>query len=288
MDTEAEVLIKLLKDGAATKEEKKFLHGEARFGYDPFTTSSGTTQLGETLFKQGNKVVLGGIITILKKLFNVDSPLTIPTVNESLGIATTNIKPNGNNRLVFGFNVGIDGCGRAYDDVKVPLDQEAIVPGIIPFRIVDTIDDMGSVKNQYWLHKTLDNGKVAFFLKTFEGKISIHSLWKDSGDPDVDGSVVTGNPSESDRTEGIETFAEIVMRITAADLREYFELYDDPKYPRFSTMGLVVGELGTYVTGDLAGEEEMMDVIQFSILNFSNEMLHFDKDLTIIYRVYIS
>ena len=36
------------------------------------------------------------------------------------------------------------------------------------------------------------------------------------------------------------------------------------------------------------GETEYADVHQFSILNFSNEMLHFDKDLSIIYRVYMS
>ena len=36
------------------------------------------------------------------------------------------------------------------------------------------------------------------------------------------------------------------------------------------------------------GSTELCNVIQFSILNISNEMLHFDKDLTIIYRVFIS
>lgn len=281
-------LLKMLKDGTSTLDSKKFIRGEVLAGYDYYKDEKGISQLGEVVFEQDNKVVLGGIITILKLLFGSNTPLTIPTINEQLDIATTNINLNPNTPLVWTFDVGIDGCGSAYDDVKPPKDQDAIVPGIIPIRIVDTKDDLGDNATQYWMCKKLDNGKYAYYLKTFEGDITFHSLWKDSGDPDTDGSAVTGNPSESNRTEGIETFAEIVIRITSTDLREYFQLYDNPDFPRFSTMGLCVGQMGTYFTGPNEGAEEIMNTTQFSILTFSNEMLHFDKDLTVIYRVYVS
>ena len=91
--------------------------------------------------------------------------------------------------------------------------------------------------------------------------------------------------SDEAATEGIESFAELVFRISAKDLREYFELYDEAKYARFNSIGLCVGNIGHDLD---TGDTELCNVIQFSVLNISNEMLHFDKDLTIIYRVFIS
>ena len=282
--------IRHLSDGAVTKDRK--IRTLIMAGYDLYKDDKGISQLNEQVIEpQHNKITVGGILHILKLLFGVDSNLDIKTLNELLGIATSGIKDQNSKRLVFAFDVGLGGCGASYADEKEVLDQENIVKNIIPFRIVDSEEELGDMKNNYWFKKTIDGGKIAYYLKTFEGTPEIHTLWKDAIDDDADGNPVVGNPSESTRTEGMESFAEIILRISAQDLREYFELYEPSgaKYARFNTIGLCVGQKGTINgDGEDVGETEILDAIQFSILNFSNEMLHFEKDLSIIYRVYIS
>lgn len=281
-----------LRDGAVSKDTKT-IRTEILAGYDLYKDDRGISQLGELVIEpQHNKVTLGGILVLFEKLFGVkSSTINVKTLNELLGIATSGTTTLGTSSTAFGFDIGIGGCGASYADEKEVLDQENIVKNIIPFRIVDSVDELGDQKNNYWFKKKLENGKTAFYIKTFEAEPEIHSLWKDAIDEDADGNEATGDVSESTRTEGIETFAEIILRVSAQDLREYFELFESTgsKYARFNTIGLCVGNKGVITdNSDRAGEEEFLNTVQFSILNFSNEMLHFEKDLSVIYRVYIS
>lgn len=253
-------------------------------GYDVRTDKNGIHYLGEEIIeRQHNKVVAGGAINFLKLMFGATTELSTTTLNELMSIGLDgSVNPDAQPTVCL-FNVGIGGCGASYADVKPTLDQENVVPNMIPFRIVDSPDQIID-KNKYWFHKILsENGKHAYYLKKFEATPSIHCLFKDGVDGN-DGTKLSGNPANYTRTDGIETFVEIMLEITAEDLREYAALYDDPKYPRFNSIGLCMGKLGTTAEG----EPEYKDVTQFSILSFSNEMLHFEKDLSIIYRVYLS
>lgn len=284
------VEIRHLSDGAVTKDRK--IRTLITAGYGLYKDNDGISHLGEQVIEpQHNKITVGGILHILKLLFGVDSKLDIKTLNELLGIGTSGVKDLNSQKLVFAFDVGLGGCGSSYADEKEVLDQENIVKNIIPFRIVDSEEELGDMKDKYWFKKRLESGKLAYYLKTFEAVADIHTLWKDGITADADGNPVAGNPADSTRTEGMESFAEIVLRISAQDLREYFELFEPTgaKYARFNTIGLCVGQKGTLNGGDENdGDAEILDCIQFSILNFSNEMLHFEKDLSIIYRIYIS
>ena len=246
----------------------------------------GISQLGEQVIEpQHNKITLGGILYILKSVFGVSSnKVKIKTLNELLGI-NMNSMPTPGVKPVLGFNIGLGGCGANYADEKVVLDQSNIVPTIIPFRVVDSLDELGVTAENYWLKKVNSDGKYFCYMKVPETELEVHSLWKDALQDGQDGNEVVDNPAESDRTEGIESFAEILLRISAKDLREYFELYDESRYARFNSIGLCIGNIGTNLDDS---STELCNVIQFSILNLSNEMLHFDKDLSIIYRVFIS
>lgn len=284
-------LKKLVKDGLSAKDKR--LRTEILVGYadDLYKDNNGISQLGELIIEpQHNKITLIGILYILQKTFGVKSDLELKTLNELLGIGLNGTPVDGAPDIVMGYDIGIGGCGASYADEKEVLDQENIVKNIIPFRIVDSEEELGDQKDKYWLKKQMEDGKYAYYLKTFEGKPEIHSLWKDAIDEESDGNEVSGNPAESSRTEGIESFVQHVLRISAQDLREYFELYESTgtKYARFNTIGLCGGIKGVLTDEERLGEEEMLNVQQFSILNFSNEMLHFDKDLAILYRVYIS
>ena len=268
------------------KVDEKNFKTEILFGYDYYKDKRGISQLGEQIIEpQHNKITLGGILYILKSTFGVPSnKVKIKTLNQILGI-NMNGSPNPAAKSVIGFNIGLGGCGASYADEKIVLDQANIVPNIIPFRVVDSLDELGTTADKYWFRKVNSDGKYFCYIKTPETELEIHSLWKDSTEEGHDGNEVVDNPAESDRTEGIESFAELVFRISAKDLREYFELYDEAKYARFNSIGLCVGNIGHDLD---TGDTELCNVIQFSVLNISNEMLHFDKDFTIIYRVFIS
>ena len=267
-----------------------FLHSrDERFntlimaGYDLKTDDRGISYLGEEVIRrQHNKVVVGGAVNLLKHMFGATTELSTDTLNKLMNIGLDATALPNETPSVCLFNIGIGGCGASYADKKVTLDQENVVKQIVPFRIVDTPTDINE-ENKYFFHKVMENGKHAYYLKAFESTPTIHSLFKDGIDGN-DGTELVGNPASYDRTDGVETFVEIILRITAQDLREYFAIYDDPDYPRFNTIGLCMAKKGK--TPD--GATEYVDVNQFSVLNFSNEMLHFDKDLSIIYRVYMS
>jgi hypothetical protein len=252
-------------------------------GYDLKTNKNGVHYLGEEIIeRQHNKVVVGGSIEMLKKIFGAESSLTVSSLNELMSIDNTGVPVNGETKTVCLFNVGIGGCGSSYADVQVTLDQANTVPSMIPFRIVSTPAAVD--QDKYWFKKSLnDSGMYAYYLKRFENNPTVHCLFKD-GIGDEDGTEVTGNPASYNRTEGVETFVELVLEISSDDLREYFALYDNPDFPRFNTIGLCSGTLSTLANGEF----EYRDVHQFSVLNFSNEILHFEKNLSIIYRVYLS
>ena len=252
-------------------------------GYDLKTSKNGIHYLGEEIIeRQHNRVVVGGAINMLKTIFGADTSLTVTSLNELMSIDNTGVPVNGASNTVCLFNIGIGGCGSSYADVQVTLDQANAVPSMIPFRIVSGPEKVD--QDKYWFKKSLnDSGKFAYYLKKFENNPTIHCLFKD-GVGGEDGTEITGNPADYSRTEGVETFVELILEISNSDLREYFELYDNPDYPRFNTIGLCSGTLSTLSDGT----QEYKNVHQFSVLNFSNEILHFDKALSIIYRVYLS
>lgn len=276
--------ITMLKKDRMYNRDSKAIKTMIMAGYDLYKDANGVSWLGEEVIRrQHNKVVTGGAIALLQTLFGATTSLSISTLNSLMGIGETGTVNAGELNRVCLFNIGLGGCGASYADEKVVLDQENIVQQMIPFRVVDSIDDIAD-SSKYWFCKEMPDGKKAFYLKTFEGTPTIHALFKDAENSDEDGTELSGNPADYDRTDGVESFVEIILRITSKDLREYFELYDDAEHPRFNSIGLCMGKKGTLDDGT----EEYKEVVQFSILNFSNEMLHFEKDLSIIYRVYVS
>lgn len=279
----SDTLVKVLSDSLMAKDRK--VKTLIMAGYDLYTDQNGISRLGEQVIRpQHNKIVVGGAIQLLAALFGATSDLNISTLNSLMGIGENVVAPEGTLPQVALFNIGLGGCGSSYSDDMPALDQTNIVPKMIPFRIVDSLEDIED-PTKYWFAKQLENGKTAYYLKKFESTPKIHTLLKDADSSDADGTEISGNPADYDRKEGMESFVEVILRITSKDLREYFEIYDNPQYPRFNSIGLCLGKLGTIPD---TGAQEYKDVIQFSVLNFSNEMLHFDKDLSIIYRVYVS
>ena len=242
------------------------------------------TLTGEKLFEEENQIVLGGALFILEKVFNVEAPINVEYLNDIMGICVNEpideIYPKDTGVCLFG--VGVGGCGdgsRSVVDVKY---HEREIFDMIPFRITDE-EMAGSEKEKYWFKRYEADGKISYFLKSFEHEPEIRVLWKD-GEEGEDGSEVATGVHNTTRTEPIETFVEMVLKINKKDCREYFEINGEIEAARVNSIGLFTGILST----NEKGEPEYKQVKLFSKLNIPNEMLVLSKDITIVYRIYTS
>lgn len=270
------------------------LRGHAVAGYDlTINPVTGLSSLGETIAENDNVITLGGTLYALEKLFNVSADLNVSYLNEIYNVGTNGqfiSEKYPKENCVCLWNVGIGGAGAAYTDVYPELQQFRELPGgsdsRVPFRIVDSYFTAGTPEyEKYWLAQPMDQqkfgNKIGYYAKTFSKTPVIKALWKDAGTGE-DGSPVTEGVHESTKDTPIETFAEVVLTLEVDELREYFELLGMPKHARFNTIGLCTGIKST--TEDM--REEFKQVLQFSVLTFGNELLHMNKNLSIIYRVY--
>lgn len=281
----------ILRDTLQSNDKVSFKVPKSTFrtkiigGYDPYVDSRGITMLGETLFDTENQIVLGGALFTLEKLFGVQSPLTVDYLNNILGIATTGtpvteIYPKDNVVCLFG--VGIGGSGDTISSVKDVKFYEREIFDPVPFRVTSDALPVAD-QDKYWFRKQMPDGKTAYYLKKFEADPQIKVLWKDA-EGDEDGTEVESGVHNTNRTEPIETFVEIILKINKKDCREWFELQGNVEQARINSLALFTGvraEVGV-------GQYDYKQVKMFSKLNINNEMLTLAKDLTMVYRIYTS
>lgn len=267
---------------------------------DPVT---GISSLGEVLGETHNTITLGGKLYMLERIFGVKSDKTsIPYLNDFLFDDNENFPASNLQKPLDGgyspghriclFNVGIGGCGSAYTDVYEVKTQHRIVPGMIPFRVESSMLE-GDEANKYAFVRRVENDNGVFYeyyLKRLDKEPTIHALWDNAGD-NKDGDIVENEAYLNNRDDQIKVFAEMVLTISPNDLRQYFEVYDGlsgdigPEHARFNTFGLCAGApIETSFQGNSI--IEYGQVLQETILTFGNELLHMDKDLSYIYRIY--
>lgn len=251
----------------------------------PYTRTRviGVDEFGNKLFNEENQVVLGGSLFTLEKVWGVQSSLNVDTLNQIMGIATTGAPVlNKNETFVCLFGLGYGGCGDTIKSVKDVKYYEREVFDMVPFRVTDQ-PLTSEEATQYFFKKDSENGRTAYYLKKFEKAPKIHSLWKD-GPQDEDGSIVEDGVHNTTRTEPIETFIEMHLKISKNDIREYFELTGGIEEARINSIGLFTGVLCDLGNGNF----DFKDVTLFSKLNIPNESLVISKTMDIYYRVYAS
>lgn len=235
----------------------------------------------EKIFDEENQIVIGGALFILEKVFGVEPNLYVDYLNNIMGIATDGMSTDlYADTHVCLFGVGVGGCGDSIRSVKDVNFVEREIFEMVPFRITD--EDLNPSEQKKYFFKMEKDNKTHYYLKTFEQQPVIKALWKDSDDQDEDGSEVESGVHESTRTEPIETFVEMILKITKKDVRDYFELYGDIEQCRINSIGLFTGAKRNLADGTT----DYQQVKLFSKLNIPNEMLTLKKDLTIVYRIY--
>lgn len=245
------------------------------------TTFDVYDQFGNLLQSTENQTVLGGAINVLQECWGVLSPLQISSINDILGIATDGVVTGPHKVCLFG--VGIGGSGEGIGTVVEPKFYEREIVDMVPLRVALPESLTTEEVDKYWLKEDNGDGKVKYYLKKFEIEPEIKILWKDGVD-DEDGTEVQTGVHNTTRTEPIETFVEMILKITKKDIREWFEINGEIELARFNSIGIFTGALGTL--GD--NSEDYKNVKLFSKININNEMLNYAKELTMVYRVYSS
>lgn len=208
------------------------------------------------------------------------------------------------------FGVGITGSGES-DTTVYPVDyresgidltknssQVNTVTGTMyPFRYTqDTLSNTDKAKYFGKIQATVSTGSVAeekaatpataYYLKKFESTPVIKHIYS-SQDPDVE-TVVTSNEiyATSTQTASVETFTEMILKISAKDLKEYFIAIDQPNKTRLNTIALYSGRYVPAADNAVNDFGDFEDVRMFSKIVIDMEHLSLSKDLNIIYRVY--
>lgn len=278
----------LLHDAHFHKKEKRGLAGRAFVtrGIPSVDPKTGLSILGENVIRRkDNEILLGGSIFALEKMFNVACDVHVEYLNNFMGIATdgpaiTDKYPRETGICLW--TVGLGGCGDSRKDIKPVYQQQRALNDIIPFRVVEEPFTEGMPEyEKYFLMRQEQDGMYAYYGKVFERTPVIRPLWKDAAN-DTDGSPVTESDYTSERDTPIECFAECVCTIEKDDFREWFDLYDDIDETRFNEIGLCTGILSR--TED--GRPDYKQVRQASCCHFTNDPLHMEKDMSIVYRWY--
>lgn len=237
-------------------------------------------ETGEVLFKcKPNKVIVAGSAFTAGKHFHIPALALTPSYNSIMGLDNTASKVGNHileEELVFLFAVGTDGCGvensQVYDvDYTKWIDPASLVP----FRYqLDTNDLSGSQREKYFGAKTA-GGRIAYYFKAFE----IEPVFKQQY---IDGTPIDESIYIATRTDEVESFVELSLKVTKDDCRDYFLATTGIDDARINSLSLLTAWAKT-----INGFTYYQDIRPLTKINFPNEsLIDLTKGLDIIYHIY--
>jgi len=227
---------------------------------------------GKVIFRYNDVIILGSTY-VLEKLFNRRSSFGMSTLSTDLNI-NAGVSPTQNNlkdEFVFGFIAGVGGA-ESSDLVRAVKFKDKTVNSIIPFRVVDTDNDLSPLEQaKYALKKQVGN-KYYYYAKRFDTDVVIRHLF-------TDGTEIPSNIDQTETTLGLLVFGEAVLKIGKDDFREYFmDQFGSIDNCRFNSIGLVAGFLSG---SDFAGVRTVTKV------NMPNLFLRdTESSYTLVYKIY--
>ena len=274
----------------------------------------GKSTLSEQVFGEENIVPIGGVSYVMQHVFGItEEQIQIPTLYEETGIGLPNSltpteqfeTPDGMVYINYRYGhctqlYGIGITGTAENDVtiykpdyreksielaKVNADGLTVNGVMLPFRYTaETLNDRD--RKKYFGKKTDDTGFTGYYLKRFEHKPIIKHIWK-TGE-DIENETLISAEDVWNNTAGlnaVETFTEIILKISKKDVKEWFIHLEQEDRTRFNTLALFNGRFEKD-NSDAADYGDYRDVRLFSKICINPEYLDLNKDLNIIYRVY--
>lgn len=224
-----------------------------------------------------NTVVVGGAITSLEHLCNVNANWKPKTLNEIYNVNATEVGELGQDFIAL-FGVGTGGSGLEFGSVAEKDIKRRDVPDLIPLRANTIIT--GEEADKYYMKKDNGDGTSHWYLKEFSQDIVIKTWWKDAADDEADGTEITADIHDSTRTESIQSFAELVLDFNTSDVREYYESIGSLNNARYNSIGIFTGQ--KKVIGDY---EDYINIRLFSYLNIENKSVKIKTASQYIYRI---
>lgn len=236
----------------------------------------------EVIFRGSNKVILPGAAFTARRHFDFGNPPEVtPSYNEILGldnsVPVSEPRPIYNEELTYLFAVGVDGCGHENSQVYPVNYSRWIMPeSLVPFHYVPVDDDIDlALRDIYFGRKTNDNDMVAYYFKAFETQPVFIQQY-------VDGTPIDATVYDSLKTDEVESYVELHMKVLRDDCREWFinttGIYD----ARVNTISLL-----TCWAKQIDGITYYQDIRPLTKLNFPNEpLIDLTKGLDITYHVY--
>lgn len=167
-------------------------------------------------------------------------------------------------------------------------DERQLSGTMIPFRCTpnqlsntDNIKYFGRTKE--WTSDNIDN--IEYYLKRFESDVVIKNFWKAASDETESTNEVSQAEyyprTSTSNSSTIESYAEMILKISSKDVKEWFDANDNIDATRINTIALFTGRYNKE-----KGDYE--NVRLFSKLTLKVENLSLEKDFDIIYRIYAS
>ena len=235
----------------------------------------------EIIFQARNKVILPGAAFTARKHFNLGVQEVTPSYNEVLELdgTVTETAPSEEAEKVLLFSVGVDGGGREPSQVyPVNYGKWTAIKDLVPFRYVPLTEDLGDeLRDSYFGRKTYDaKNRIAYYFKAFDIEPTFHQQY-------IDGTPIDRNIYESEKTEEIETYVELVLKITKEDCREFFRATSSPNDARINSIQLLTAWAKT---GE-DGKTYYQDIRPLTKLHFPLEsLIDITKSIKIIYHLY--
>ena len=285
-------------------------------GYDLRRSPNGKSTLGETLFGEHNMVPIGGVTYAMEQLFGIKcSQFSVPTLYSQTGIGLPDSEtptetfqtPTGESNVIYRqghfvqlFGVGI--TGTAENDVtmypvsyrensinisKVTNTGLTLTGTMVPFRrAVENLSNTDAIKYFGKKQDPEDKTITNYYLKRFESDPEIKHIWKTGEDVESESAVTSSEVWENNSgSNDIESFTEIILKISKKDIKEWFISLDQEDRARVNTIALFTGKYVKDPTNP-ADLGDYQDVRLFSKLMIPVEYMSLSKDLNIIYRVY--
>lgn len=254
-------------------------HFKDKIGYRPIghvTIKIPGTDI--VLFKGYNKIILPGAGFTARCHFDLSRDEITPSYNTKLGLDNTvnEVPSSSTKEKVCLFCVGTDGCGTEDSDIYVVNYSKWLSPDdMVPFRYVPSEEDLsGDDRTIYYGRKTKDN-MVAYYFKAFETVPTLYQKYSD-------GTMVTSNVYDLDKTDEINTYVELKLKIDENDCKEWFISTTGINDARINTFSLCTAWAKT-----INGQIYYQDIRPLTKYNINNEkLLNITKGLDITYHIY--
>jgi hypothetical protein len=239
-------------------------------------------ETGEIIFRGKNKVVVAGSAFVLSKVTNVKVKALTPTYNNTLTLNETVNDPYTGEGIrkeeqVWLFAVGTDGNGPEPNQVLPVKYTSWIEPqNLVPFQFRNLDNDLTTAAREKYFGKKTTQTKHIYYFKAFESAIESHQQWKD-------GTPIDENIYLSSREEEVETYAEMFMKITKDDCRDFFKETTSIQDAKVNSISL----LTAYKMQHNDGFTYFQDIRPLTKYHFPAEILiDITKGVDIIYQLY--